>query len=339
MADAKDILGIPKTGFPAVQEKKPRPPKEPQRKPDGVSREVYALTGGMPPLMPTIDVSHLKRRAPVDREKITWQWLPFTSSARKDNLQLFHWVKVANGVPPTGDYAFAKYNKHVDIIKYTDEEYEKYLTDPDWTKEETDQLFDLCDQFDLRFIVVADRFPTSRSVEELKSRYYAVSRALVIAKAPNAGDVSGHPLVKDPYNVNQEVERKRALSTVLTQTKQLERKNVEVLPEAKRVSDSRTNGRSVEELVADGAVEKVGGAVDSISPSSNIHPAIISSAAADIGPIPASLRMLRIYLRSYALEQMVQAASSSAGLRTLKRVEQTLQDLGVSLYISDCLSC
>ncbi|XP_031498916.1 SWR1-complex protein 4 [Nymphaea colorata] len=315
MADAKDILGIPKTGFPAVQEKKPRPPKEPQRKPDGVSREVYALTGGMPPLMPTIDVSHLKRRAPVDREKITWQWLPFTSSARKDNLQLFHWVKVANGVPPTGDYAFAKYNKHVDIIKYTDEEYEKYLTDPDWTKEETDQLFDLCEQFDLRFIVVADRFPTSRSVEELKSRYYAVSRALVIAKAPNAGDVSGHPLVKDPYNVNQEVERKRALSTVLTQTKQLERKNVE----------------SVEELGADGAVEKVGGAVDSISPSSNIHPAIISSAAADIGPIPASLRMLRVYLRSYALEQMVQAASSSAGLRTLKRVEQTLQDLGVNI--------
>jgi hypothetical protein len=30
---------------------------------------------------------------------------------------------------------------------------------------------------------------------------------------------------------------------------------------------------------------------------------------------------------------MVQAASSSAGLRTIKRVEQTLQDLGVCLYI------
>jgi hypothetical protein len=24
--------------------------------------------------------------------QITWQWLPFTSSARKDNLQLYHWV-------------------------------------------------------------------------------------------------------------------------------------------------------------------------------------------------------------------------------------------------------
>lgn len=41
---------------------------------------------------------------------------------------------------------------------------------------------------------------------------------------------------------------------------------------------------------------------------------------------------LRVYLRTYALEQMVQAASSSAGLRTIKRVEQTLQDLGVCLW-------
>lgn len=38
-----------------------------------------------------------------------------------------------------------------------------------------------------------------------------------------------------------------------------------------------------------------------------------------------------MYLRSYALDQMVQAASSSAGLRTIKRVEQLMQDLGVCL--------
>lgn len=42
-----------------------------------------------------------------------------------------------------------------------------------WNKEETDQLFDLCERFDLRFVVIADRFPTSRSVEELKNRYYS----------------------------------------------------------------------------------------------------------------------------------------------------------------------
>lgn len=42
-----------------------------------------------------------------------------------------------------------------------------------WSKEETDQLFDLCERFDLRFVVIADRFPSSRTVEELKDRYYS----------------------------------------------------------------------------------------------------------------------------------------------------------------------
>lgn len=42
-----------------------------------------------------------------------------------------------------------------------------------WTKEETDQLFEFCQNFDLRFVVIADRFPVSRTVEELKDRYYS----------------------------------------------------------------------------------------------------------------------------------------------------------------------
>lgn len=42
--DAKDILGLPKTAFPGNQERKSRTPKEPQRKPDGVSREVVSHT-------------------------------------------------------------------------------------------------------------------------------------------------------------------------------------------------------------------------------------------------------------------------------------------------------
>jgi hypothetical protein len=33
-------------------------------------------------------------------------------------------------------------------------------------------LFELCERFNLRFIVIADRFPSSRTVEELKDRYY-----------------------------------------------------------------------------------------------------------------------------------------------------------------------
>ncbi|KAK3194338.1 hypothetical protein Dsin_025648 [Dipteronia sinensis] len=340
--DAKDILGLSKNQLPIAQEKKSRPQKETQRKPDGVSREVYALTGGLAPLMPSIDASQLKKRPPSD-EKITWQWLHFTNSARKDNLHLYHWVRVVNGNPPTGDYSFAKYNKSVDVVKYTDEEYEKYLTDPMWTKEETDQLFNLCERFDLRFIVIADRFPSYRTVEELKDRYYSVSRAILIARAPSPGDVSVHPLVKEPYNVSLETERKRALSMVLSQTKQQERKDAEVLAEAKRIAEARMAARAAEEhalpVASQMGLESSQKAVvhgDTISPSANVQlPSTVfapsTSVMADSASTLASLRMLRVYLRTYALEQMVQAASSSAGLRTIKRVEQTLQDLGVNL--------
>lgn len=46
-----------------------------------------------------------------------------------------------------------------------------------WTKEETDELFELCARFDLRFIVIADKLPSSRTVEELKNRYYSGTSA------------------------------------------------------------------------------------------------------------------------------------------------------------------
>ncbi|XP_022757778.1 SWR1-complex protein 4-like isoform X2 [Durio zibethinus] len=339
--DAKDILGLPKTPLAITQEKKTRPQRDSQRKPDGIAREVYALTGGLAPLMPSIDASELKRRPPSS-EKITWQWLPFPRSALKDNLQLYHWVRVVNGVPPAGDYSFAKYNKSVEVIRYTDEEYEKYLSDPAWTKEETDRLFDLCEQFDLRFIIIADRLLTLRTVEELKDRYYSVSRAILSSRASSSGEVAGHPLVKEPYNVSQETERKRALSMVLSQTRHQERKDAEVLAEAKRITESRMAARVAEEpnlpVTLDICPESTERDIvlgDTISPPNVQVPsaAVASSTTmmADNTSTLASLRMLWVHLRTYALEQMVQAASSSAGLRTIKRVEQALQDLGVDL--------
>nr|XP_043619425.1 SWR1-complex protein 4 isoform X2 [Erigeron canadensis] len=302
---------------------------------------VYALTGGVPPLMPSVDVNHLKKRHQPENEKITWEWLGFTNSARKDNLQLYHWVRVVNGTPPKGDYSFAKYNKSVDVLKYTDEEYEKLLADPKWTKEETDQLFDMCQRFDLRFVVIADRFPSDRSVEELKHRYYSVSKAILIARALTPADVSGHPLVKEPYNITQEIERKRALSMVLSQTKQQERKDAEVLSEAKRITESRMAAKAAEQAelavmsnTSPEGVEKTSILVDTASPSnmqvtSGVAPLV--SMAENAAAAAASLRTLRVYLRTYALEQMVQAASSTAGLRTIKRVEQFLQELKVNL--------
>lgn len=41
---------------------------------------------------------------------------------------------------------------------YSEQEYQMHLHDDGWTKAETDHLFDLCKRFDLRFIVVHDRY-------------------------------------------------------------------------------------------------------------------------------------------------------------------------------------
>jgi DNA methyltransferase 1-associated protein 1 len=280
--------------------------------------------------MPTVEASHLKRR-PAAEEKVTWQWLPFTSSARADNLQLYHWVRVVNGVQPTGDYQFAKYNKKVDVLRYTDEEYEKYLIDPEWSKEETDQLFDLCEHFDLRFIVIADRFPTDRSVEDLKSRYYSATRNLLIHRARSFEDVSGNPIVKDKYDAAHETERKRALSALLSQTKHQEKKDAETLAEAKRILESRAASKNADEAGIPSSSENAMVPVEGVSTLIGTQPPLTNPYAAANSSIPNSLRTLRVYLRTHALDQMVQATSASAGLRIIKRVDQTLQDLGVHL--------
>jgi DNA methyltransferase 1-associated protein 1 len=91
MGDAKEILGLHKVAGLGASAEKRKTPKDAFKKPDGVSREVYALTGGLPPIMPTLDPSSLKRRQ-IPSKKISWQWLPFKTSARLDNLQLCHWV-------------------------------------------------------------------------------------------------------------------------------------------------------------------------------------------------------------------------------------------------------
>lgn len=76
------------------------------------------------------------------------------------------------------------------MVDYTDEEYERHLRHPIWTREETDHLVELCSQFALRWIVIDSRFdrgrfPTAvgKGIEDLKERYYDMCNA--IAKVRN----------------------------------------------------------------------------------------------------------------------------------------------------------
>ena len=61
--------------------------------------------------------------------------------------------------------------------------------DPDWTKEETDYLWSLCAEFDLRWIIITDRYEwqdKQRTMEDLKDRYYSGVRALLAGRTPES---------------------------------------------------------------------------------------------------------------------------------------------------------
>ena len=75
------------------------------------------------------------------------------------------------------------------LVKYTDGEYQAHLADESWSKAETDHLFELCKAYDLRFFVISDRWTPGtiadsttnqpvnikpRTIDELKDRYYKV---------------------------------------------------------------------------------------------------------------------------------------------------------------------
>ena len=90
-------------------------------------------------------------------------------------MVLHHWRR---STEEGKDYPFARFNKICEVATYTEVEYNRHLTDPGWSKQETDHLMDLATRFDLRFIIMADRWDsntyTGRTVEDLKERYYNI---------------------------------------------------------------------------------------------------------------------------------------------------------------------
>ncbi|RKO83957.1 hypothetical protein BDK51DRAFT_28963, partial [Blyttiomyces helicus] len=89
-----------------------------------------------------------------------------------------------------------------------------------WTQEETDYLFSLCRQFDLRFPVIADRYEypgSSRSMEDLKERYYSIGRRLLPVQSLR-DEIPLRDVAPYTYDKAREVERKRNLEVLYNRT-------------------------------------------------------------------------------------------------------------------------
>ncbi|KAI8470122.1 MAG: hypothetical protein J3K34DRAFT_521591 [Monoraphidium minutum] len=271
MADARDILGVERGGAPPGERKPEK--KERMKRPEGMSREAFALLSGSNPLMTTQLMEGLKKgkkdkpNRPTGKGTVVWRAQPFTNQARTDGLQLVHWAKGfkdANGRvrdAHEGDYPFAKYNKKCPVFRYDEEEWATLIHDAgsNWSRPETDHLLDMVEAYDQRFIVIADRwdFPRGppRSLEDLKERYYGVARKLLIAREGTDAALSNHPLVKHPYNGAQDRQRKAALMSLLDRDTSQEEKDNAVLEQARQIEERRRAEQAAAQAAAAAAAQ------------------------------------------------------------------------------------
>ncbi|KAH0544681.1 hypothetical protein FGG08_001186 [Glutinoglossum americanum] len=189
-ADVRDMLDLPQDGHPRAPPAKKQ--KTAEKRPEGITRELFALLGERAPPVAISDHVKYKGRPKWTHKTQPWEMAPFTNPARTDGLVLHHWQKKIDPKPApvatpaetsgssgenqetnpsnaSSSYYFAKYNVTVTVPEYTDSEYETYLQHEDWTKEETDYLIDLCKEYGLRWVVIVDRydFQSSSKVEQV----------------------------------------------------------------------------------------------------------------------------------------------------------------------------
>lgn len=317
MGDVKDILGMSRGLAGGADGKKEK--KEKVKRPEGMSREAFALLQATNPIIPSHIVAGLKKKKDVkpkpklsSKGVVTWQWRAFSNPARTDNLQLYHWTKgYKDALGRVKEFeereqAFAKYNKKVQVYRYDEEEWENIVKpeSKDWSREETDYLMDLVQRFDLRWAVVIDRFnypsPVPRTAEDLKDRYYTVARQLLTAReGADSLATTTSWLLKNPYNLEHERKRRTALHLYLSRSRQQQEAEDKVLEQAKQIEDRRrAQGLSIPTAQAPAMTpilqrQRQGGARP---PPLTAFPPIASSshaaAASPVSPMPLPVQLI-----------------------------------------------
>ncbi|KAF5233530.1 hypothetical protein FAUST_8113 [Fusarium austroamericanum] len=281
-SDVRDVLNLGDgTVGPRSSKKQKLAAPRPNLK--GLAREVQNL-GGDNPIAIVPEVTHFKKRRFTSRKPAAkWEMRPFKNSARSDsNFTLRHWRRkdekqegidesqeqISQGDQPQPqkneleDSAFAKYNVQVSVPQYSEGQYQQSLQHVDWTKEETDYLLELAQDFDLRWPLIWDRYEwnppatngeadddgdeskaivpatRSRTLEDLKARYYEVASKMMAAQKPvqymTQPEFSLHELMAH-FNPQQEKLRKEFALNALTRSREEAREEESLLLEIKRI--------------------------------------------------------------------------------------------------------
>ncbi|KAI1396311.1 hypothetical protein F4819DRAFT_141720 [Hypoxylon fuscum] len=287
--DVRDVLNLPLDAAARPVKKQKTGFARPSLK--GLAREVQNL-GGDNPIAIVPELSTFKKRRFGNRKPATrWELRPFRNSARQDqSLQLRHWRKqteeparaiqqgdqdMRNGEDGTeqekkeeelDDSTFAKFNVQVDIPQYSDDQYNSNLTSNEWTKDETDYLFSLVRDFDLRWPLIWDRYeyqpklpekvangneedgidpnmavvpaPKVRNLEDLKARYYEVAAKMMAVQKPvqymTQAEYSLHEIMVN-FNPNSEAQRKKFAADAMSRSRDEAQEEELLLIEVRRI--------------------------------------------------------------------------------------------------------
>nr|CAG4638480.1 EOG090X076S [Cyclestheria hislopi] len=363
MADVLDILELERPATPEITKEsiigmaaqknrsRTRTKTEVVRKPEGMARELFNLlvndSKDVAPLFPTDTGKGYKQvKAQLGVRKVRpWKWMPFTNPARKDGAIFYHWRRVAD---EGKEYPFAKFNKQVHVPSYTDQEYQQLLQTEGWTKAETDHLFELCRSFDLRFIVIHDRWDRSRftvkSVEDLKDRYYDVCNILNKAR-----HTSGPEPKYVVFDADNEKRRKEQLRRLFERTTEQVEEEQNLLQELRKIEarkkDRERKTQDLQKLItaADGgSIGSIGDSVSSRGTSSDKKQQVrkkttVATPKAKFEAMPSvdtpttgikfpEFKTSGVFLRSQRMK-----LPPSVGQKKSKAIEQMLTELGLEI--------
>lgn len=145
----------------------------------------------------------------------------------------------------------------MEVPEYNDNQYEAYLKSDDWGREESDYLIDIAKDYDLRWIVIADRYdyqpnktsveggstavvkpPKQRTMEGLKARYYEIAAKMMALHHPisNMSTVEFDLHEKmTKFDPRQEATRKQLAEALLSRSPEEIKEEEILLGELKRI--------------------------------------------------------------------------------------------------------
>lgn len=232
-SDAKDILGS--LVVPSSLQKEPKRTKK-RKRPDGMSNEVFGLLNFSENDPVTLVPTHAANGGYKERPKLwrkqcrEWELKECPVPGRKDSFKIKTWVPKNSDDSKLPDF---------NLNKITIPRNNKIAQcDGTWTKDETEYMLDLCEMFDCRFIIVADRYEwkidgnrVERSVEDIKERYYKVTDHTI-----TLGDDIKRTYV---YDADHERRRKEQLSLFYRRCRKDADDQDRLVEERKRIEQKR----------------------------------------------------------------------------------------------------